>query len=143
MGRKSDLVTLRPGRRTWKEATEEHQAPEAAALSILSTEDDSSAPVGITGLSEETGEFGRREEGAWCCMGTSRPWFLSKLQVTLDTLLFFFEPQSSHPSTGGVDQSGDFCPSFFILCLDRGLCSTYIFKARIPPDWRASVTLRV
>ena len=26
MGRKSDLVTLRPGRRTWKEATEENQA---------------------------------------------------------------------------------------------------------------------
>ena len=74
-------------------------------------------------------------------MGTSRPWVLSKLQVTLATLLFFFEPQSSHPSNGGADQSGDFCPSFFILCLDKGICSIHIFKARIPPDWRASIIL--
>ena len=45
MGRKSDLVTLRPGRRTWKEATEEYQASRGSSSSILSTED-SSAPNG-------------------------------------------------------------------------------------------------
>lgn len=45
MGRKSDLVTLRPGRRTWKEATGEHQASRGSSSSILGTED-SSAPNG-------------------------------------------------------------------------------------------------
>lgn len=107
MGESLDC-TLRQGE-DLKEATEEHQAPEAAALSILAQR--TAQHQGITDFLEETGEFGRREEGAWCCMGTSRPWFCLNSK-TLVTLLFFFEPQSSHPSTGGVDQSVIFAQVF-------------------------------
>lgn len=57
MGRKSDLVMLRPGRRTWKEARRGTLARPRQLPRVLSAKE-SAQHVHMIGVTEEREEFG-------------------------------------------------------------------------------------
>lgn len=60
MGRKSDLVTLLPGRRTWKEDRRDVSAQQRQPPRVLSAKE-GSLQVGIIGVTEDREESGEKQ----------------------------------------------------------------------------------